>query len=52
MFKTLKRFFDFCGEKNKKKFYLSIVLGVIKAIFVALKIPAIAVARMALSAEI
>ena len=44
MFKTLKRFFDFCGEKNKKKFYLSIVLGVVKAIFEALKIPAIAVA--------
>ena len=41
MFKTFIKFFEFCGETNKKKFYLSIVLGVCKAIFEALKIPAI-----------
>lgn len=43
MFNTLKKFFDFCGYENKRKFYLSIALGVIKAIFEAMKIPAIAV---------
>ena len=41
MFETFIKFFEFCGETNKKKFYLSIVLGVCKAIFEALKIPAI-----------
>lgn len=43
MFKILNRFFNFCGPQNKRKFYKSIVLGVIKALFEALKIPAIAV---------
>ena len=42
MFDTLKRFFAFCCEKNRKKLYKSITLGVIKAIFEAMKIPAIA----------
>lgn len=41
MFGSLKKFFDFCSEKNRKKFYLSIVLGVIEAMFSALRIPAI-----------
>lgn len=43
MIQIFKRFFDFCGKTNKRKFQLSIFLGVIKALFEALKIPAIAV---------
>ena len=42
MFDTLKRFFAFCREENRKKLYKSIALGVVKAIFEAMKIPAIA----------
>ena len=42
MFDTLKRFFAFCREENRKKLYQSIFLGVVKAIFEAMKIPAIA----------
>lgn len=42
MFDVLKRFFAFCREDNRKKFYKSIFLGVVKAIFEAMKIPAIA----------
>lgn len=41
MFASLKKFFDFCPSENRKKFYLSIVLGVIEALFSALRIPAI-----------
>ncbi|MFT3983806.1 MAG: ABC transporter ATP-binding protein [Lachnospiraceae bacterium] len=43
MIKIIRKFFAFCGEENRKKFHLSIVLGVIQAMFEALKIPAIAV---------
>ncbi|MCR5089343.1 MAG: ABC transporter ATP-binding protein/permease [Oscillospiraceae bacterium] len=43
MFKTLKQFFDFCNKEDRSKLYLAIVLGVIKAIFAALRITAIAV---------
>ncbi len=46
MFATLKRFFDFCGEEDRKKLYKAIALGVIKAIFAALRISAIAVIVM------
>lgn len=41
MLKILKKFFNFCGGENKKKFYLSLVFGVFMALFEALKIPAI-----------
>ena len=41
MFRTLKKFFDFCGEKERKQFYLSIFLGVFNALFVAMRIPAV-----------
>lgn len=41
MLKMLNKFFHFCGGKNQKKFYLSILLGVFMALFEALKIPAI-----------
>lgn len=41
MLKILNKFFHFCGGKNQRKFYLSILLGVFMALFEALKIPAI-----------
>ena len=40
MLKALNKFFEFSGVKNKRKFYLSIVLGVVLALLEALKIPA------------
>ena len=43
MLKIIKRFFAFCGEENRSKFYRSILLGVLEAVLQALKIPAIAV---------
>ena len=43
MFKTLKQFFDFCNKEDRNKLYLAIALGVIKAVFAALRMPAIAV---------
>lgn len=43
MFKTLKKFFDFCNKEDRNKLYLAMILGVIKAIFGALRITAIAV---------
>ena len=43
MLKTLKLFFEFCGREDRNKLYLAIGLGVIKAIFAALRITAIAV---------
>ena len=42
MVKTIRKFFAFCGEENYRKFRLSILLGVLQAMFEALKIPAIA----------
>ena len=48
MFRTLKKFFDFCGEKERKQFYLSIFLGVFNALFVAMRIPAVFVVIRAL----
>ena len=40
MFVMIKKFFDFCSEKNRKKLYISIVLGVLDAMCAAMKIPA------------
>ena len=40
MLKLVKKFFDFCSKKNRKKFYISALLGVVEAIFTAMKIPA------------
>ena len=51
MVDIIQRFFDFCGEENRKKFKLSIGLGVIQAFFEALKIPAIACMVKALIAQ-
>ena len=42
MVKIIRRFFAFCGEENRHKFRASIALGVLQAVFEALKIPAIA----------
>ena len=41
MFRIFRNFFNFCGGENKRKFYTSLVLGVILAIFEALRVPAI-----------
>ncbi|EGC04162.1 ABC transporter, ATP-binding protein [Ruminococcus albus 8] len=46
MFATLKRFFDFCDAEDRKKLYLAIGLGTVKAIFAALRISAIGVIVM------
>lgn len=43
MFKALKEYFDFCDEEDRRKLYLAVVLGVIRAVFAALRITAIAV---------
>ena len=50
MLKTIRKFFAFCGEENRKKFVASVWLGVIEALFGALKIPAVAVMVKALLA--
>ncbi len=43
MIKTIKSFFDFCNKEDRYKLYKAMVLGVIKAIFAAMRITAIAV---------
>ncbi len=43
MFETLSKFFKFCDLENRKKFYGSIVVGIINSFFMALRIGAIAV---------
>ena len=40
MYKMLMKFFRFCGEKNRKKFYRSVVLGVLEALCSSMKIAA------------
>ncbi len=42
MFRTLKMYFDFANEVNRKKLYTAMLLGVLKAMFAMMKIPAIA----------
>lgn len=41
MFKVFKKFFNFCGTINKRKFYKSLILGVIFGVIEAMKVPAI-----------
>lgn len=41
MLKIFQKFFTFCGTVNKRKFYRSLVYGIILAFMEALKIPAI-----------
>ena len=50
MLEIIRKFFAFCGEENKKKFQTSVLLGIVQAVFEALKIPAIAVMARALIA--
>ncbi len=40
MLKMTRKFFDFCSRKNRNKLYESVVLGVLEAMFTAMKIPA------------
>ncbi len=44
MLEQLKKFFHFCSKQNRDKFYKAVVLGVIEAMFTAMKIPAAFVA--------
>ena len=48
MFDTLHKFFAFCSPENRRKFHRSIVLGVVAALFGALRIPAIGVVLQAI----
>ena len=43
MFETLRKFFKFCDEENRKKFKGSIVVGIFNSLFMALRIGAVAV---------
>ena len=47
---TLRKFFHFCDARERREFYISIVLGVAAALFSALKIPAIGVMLQAILA--
>ncbi|WP_314365417.1 ABC transporter ATP-binding protein [uncultured Streptococcus sp.] len=48
MLNILKKFFDFCTAEDRRKFYQSIYLGVIKSFIIALRIPAIGLVLMGL----
>ena len=48
MLRTLKKFFAFCGEDNRKMFIISIWLGVVSAVCSAMRIPAAAIVIQAL----
>ena len=48
MLNILKKFFDFCTAEDRRKFYQSIYLGVIKSFIIALRIPAIGLVVMGL----
>ncbi len=48
MLEILKKFFHFCDQKERKEFYISIVLGVVAALFSALKIPAVGIMLQAI----
>ena len=50
MLEILRKFFDFCDERERREFYVSIVLGVAAALFTALKIQAIGVMLQAILA--
>ncbi len=41
MFKTLKLFFDFCNAEDRNKLRWAMILGAVKAMFAAVRIPAI-----------
>ena len=48
MLQTLKKFFNFCGEDNRKLFIAAIWLGVLSAICTAMRIPAAYIVIVAL----
>lgn len=48
MLNILKKFFDFCTAEDRRKFYQSIYLGIIKSFIIALRIPAIGLVLMGL----
>ncbi|MBP2621462.1 ABC transporter ATP-binding protein [Streptococcus panodentis] len=48
MLDTLKKFFDFCTAEDRRKFYQSIYLGILKSFIIALRIPAIGLVVMGL----
>lgn len=48
MLNILKKFFDFCTAEDRRKFYQSIYLGIIKSFIIALRIPAIGLVVMEL----
>ncbi len=48
MLNILKKFFDFCTAEDRKKFYQSIYLGIVKSFIIALRIPAIGLVVMGL----
>lgn len=41
MLRTFKKFFELCGKRERKQFYLSVFLGVFHAFFAAMRIPAV-----------
>ena len=51
MFEILAKFFQFSGEKNSKKFKLSIGIGLVEALASAMKIPSIMYILMGLIEE-
>ena len=48
MFEMIRKFFNFCTEENKRKFHISVFLGVLEAVFTGMRIPAAYVAIKAL----
>ncbi len=48
MLEILRKFFRFCDERERREFYISIILGVAAALFSALKLPAIGVMLQAI----
>ena len=43
MFETLIKFFGFCDAENRRKFYGSIIVGILNSLFMAFRIGAVAV---------
>lgn len=50
MLKTFKSFFAFCDPENRRRFYISLIIGIVDAFFAALKIPAIGLCIMDMTA--
>ena len=48
MLEILKKFFRFCGPRERREFYISIALGVAAALLSALRVPAIGVMLLAI----